>query len=40
MILRKLLGSYLFLAVLATQAIAQDYTQWSLPEGVKARIGK
>ena len=30
----------LFLAVLATQANAQDYTQLSLPEGAKARLGK
>ena len=30
----------LFLAVLITQATAQDYTQLSLPEGAKARLGK
>ena len=30
----------LFLVVLTTQATAQDYTQWSLPEGAKARLGK
>ena len=28
------------LAILATQATAQNYTQWSLPEGAKARLGK
>ena len=39
MILRKLLIAYL-LAVLVTQATAQDYTQLSLPEGAKARLGK
>ena len=35
-----ILSCCLFLAVLATQAIAQDYTQWDLPEGAKARLGK
>ena len=40
MILRTLLMTYLSLAVLATQATAQDYTQLSLPEGAKARLGK
>ena len=30
----------LFLAVWGTQATAQDYTQLSLPEGAKARLGK
>ncbi len=30
----------LFLVVLVNQATAQDYTQWSLPEGAKARLGK
>ena len=39
MILRTLLVAYL-LAVLVTQAAAQDYTQWGLPEGAKVRLGK
>ena len=31
----------LFVAALFLQhAFAQDYTQWSLPEGAKARLGK
>ncbi len=35
-----LILTYLFLVVLATQATAQDYTQWDLPEGARARLGK
>ena len=30
----------LLLAALATQAAAQDYIKWNLPEGAKARLGK
>ena len=40
MILRTLLMSSLFLAFLTTQATAQNYTQFSLPEGAIARFGK
>ena len=35
-----LLMGCLFLFILATPASAQHYTQWSLPEGAKARLGK
>ena len=35
-----LLMGCLLLFILATQASAQYYTQWSLPEGAKARLGK
>ena len=35
-----LILTYLFLAVLATQVTALDSTQWGLPEGSKARLGK
>ena len=37
---RILLVSCLFLAVLATLATAQEYTQWGLPEGARMRLGK
>ena len=30
----------LFLGTLVFNTYAQDYTRWSLPEGVKARLGK
>ena len=36
----RTLMSYLFLAVLATQTAAQNSTQWDLPEGARARLGK
>ena len=35
-----LLMGCLFLSVLAIRASAQNYTQWSLPEGAIARFGK
>ena len=35
-----LLVGCLFLSILATKARAQHYTQWRLPEGAKARLGK
>ena len=35
-----LLVGCLFLSVLAIRADAQNYTQWSLPEGAIARLGK
>ena len=35
-----LLTSCLLLAALIPQAVAQNYTQWGLPDGAKARLGK
>ena len=35
-----LILTYLLLAVLTTQAVAQDYIKWNLPEGARARLGK
>ena len=33
--------SLLFVSVLLLQnSVAEDYTQWELPEGAKARLGK
>ena len=32
--------SLLFSALLFQNSFAQGYTQWSLPEGAKARLGK
>ena len=37
---KMLLTSCLLLTILATQAVAQNYTQWGLPEGAKTRLGK
>ena len=37
---RMLLVGCFLLVVLATQAIAQDYIKWNLPEGARARLGK
>ncbi len=39
-VLFSLVAIWFSILILASNTFAQDYTQWSLPEGAKARLGK
>ena len=38
--MRTTLTSLILFTLFSLNAVAQDYTQWNLPEGAKARLGK
>ena len=38
--MKTTLSSLILFALLSLNSFAQDYTQWGLPEGARARLGK